>query len=93
MKHWTIDEFLAECKELCWNQYTYDYSRMPEGVCNGHKVKPYHGSWHSIVIDGVIHNMAAYSDKYPNGFTSYSYRGENMTALEHVRRVLEKGVK
>ena len=41
MKEWTIDDFLKECEELCWNEYTYDYTNMPEGICNGHYVAPY----------------------------------------------------
>lgn len=90
MKNWTIDEFLKECEELCWNQYTYDYDRMPEGICNGHHVKPYMGSWHSIVIDGGICSMAVYSDKYPNGFGRWVVDNKEMTALEYVRYKLSK---
>jgi len=93
MKIWTVGEFLSECEALCWNQYTYDYSRMPEGVCNGHSVKPYMGSWHSIVIDGCICNMAAYSDKWPGGYTTYVYKGKKMSALEYVREKLLEPVK
>ena len=92
MKNWKIDEFLAECEFMCRNQYTYDYDRMPEGLCNGHHVKPYFGSWHSIVIDGRICNMAVYSDKWPNGSTMYIVRGRTMTALEYVRTRLEEPV-
>lgn len=92
MKTWSIDEFLAECEKLCWNEYTYDYSNMPEGICNGHRVKPYLGAWHSIVIDGGICNMSAYSEKYPNGFTTYYVDGKKFTALEYVRHVLEKNI-
>ena len=90
MKEWTIDEFLHECELLCWNQYTYDYERMPEGICNGHKVKPYMGSWHSIVIDGCIHNMALYDEKRPNGTTRILRDGKRRNALEDVRYCLER---
>lgn len=90
MKNWTIDEFLKECEELCRNEYTYDYSRMPEGICNGHHVKPYMGSWHSIVIDGIIVNMATYSERWPNGNVTWSVEGKEMTALEYVRFKLSK---
>lgn len=90
MKEWTISEFLEQCEELCWNPYTYDYSKMPEGVCNGHEVKPYMGSWHSIVIDGCICNMALYDEKRPNGTATFNYKGKNMTALEYVRARLEE---
>lgn len=89
MKNWTIEEFLAECEKLCWNQYTYDYSRMPEGFCNGHYVAPYHGTWHSIIIDESVCSMAFYSDKYPNGSVVYIVDNKKMTALEFVRYKLE----
>lgn len=85
MKDWALEEFLAECETLCRNQYTYDYGRMPAGTCNGHTVEPYHGTWHSIVIDGCIHSMAVYSEKYPNGNVIYITNGEERTALEDVR--------
>lgn len=88
MKEWTISEFLKECEELCRNQYTYDYSRMPEGTCNGHHVKPYLGSWHSIVIDGGICNMAVYSEQWPKGNVTYCVDGKNMRALEYVEHRL-----
>ena len=88
-----IDEFLRECELLCWNQYTYDYSRMPEGICNGHQVAPYHGQWHSIIIDGCIHSMSYYSDEYPNGTaTWYAADGIGRTALEDVRYRLERSI-
>lgn len=91
MKEWTIDEFLTECEDLCRNQYSYDYSKMPEGICNGHHVKPYMNSWHSIVIDGVICNMAVYNDRYPNGHCTYQVSGQPlMTALEYVKYRLEQ---
>ena len=92
MKEWTVDEFLEECEMLCWNQYTYDYSRMPEGYCNGHKVKPYTNSWHSIVIDGGICNLAHCSKEHPNGFTTYVYRGREMTWKEYVREKLTESL-
>lgn len=89
MKDWTIEEFLAECKKLCWNQYTYDYSQMPEGFCNGHYVAPYKNMWHAIIIDNSVCNMALYSDKYPNGSVIYIVDNKKMTALEFVRYKLE----
>ena len=91
MKNYTIDEFLAECEDLCRNQYTYDYSRMPDGICNGHKVGAYKSSWHSVVIDGVICNMATYNEMWPNGSCMYEIGeiGKTMTALEYVRYILE----
>lgn len=90
MKLWKVDEFLKECEELCRNQYAYDYSRMPKGKCNGHMVEPYMGAWHSIVIDGCIHNMAVYSEEYPNGNVVYVTNGQERTALEDVRYRLTK---
>ena len=93
MKKWEIDEFLDECRALCWNQYTYDYSRMPAGTCNGHKVKPYMGTWHSIVIDGGICDMARYSDDHPNGTTVFIVGDREFNALEYVRYLLEKPAK
>lgn len=90
MKIWNIDEFLSECEALCRDQYGYDYDRMPEGVCNGHAVKPYKGSWHSIVIDGHICTMAKYDDQHPNGAATYCVSGKTMTALEYVRMKLEQ---
>lgn len=90
MKVWGIDEFLKECEELCRNQYTYDYNNMPEGICNGHIVKPYKSSWHSIVIDGGICNMATINDRYPEGSCMYHVNGKTVTALEFVRHELEK---
>ncbi len=92
MKHWTIDEFLAECEELCRNEYTYDYSRMPEGFCNGHEVCAYERSWHSIVVDNRICNMARIDDSHPDGDVTYSVRNKSMTALEYVRYILEQPV-
>ena len=89
MKNWTIEEFLAECEKLCWNQYTYDYSQMPEGFCNGHYVAPYKNMWHAIIIDNSVCNMALYSDKYPNGSVIYIVNNKKMTALEFVRYKLE----
>lgn len=90
MKQWKINEFMAECASLCWTPYTYDYSRMPEGICNGHTVKPYDGSWHSIVIDGAICNMDKFDETHPNGYCGYGYNGQHMTALEYVvARLLE----
>jgi len=91
MKTWTINEFLSECEALCRNEYGYDYSRMPEGVCNGHAVKPYMGSWHSIVIDGLICNMATYNERWPIGNVQYVHDGKTMTALEYVRARLREG--
>lgn len=90
MKEWTIDEFLQECESLCRNPYTYDYSRMPEGICNGHRVKPFMSSWHSIVIDGGVHNMAVYNDKWPNGNCVFQRDGVQRNALEDVRHCLER---
>ena len=92
MKNWTIEEFLTECEALCWDMYGYDYSRMPEGICNGHTVKPYMGTYHSIVIDGGICSMAAYSEKWPTGSATYHYNGKNLTALEYVREKLMEAV-
>ena len=92
MKIWNIDEFLSECEALCRDQYGYDYDRMPEGVCNGHAVKPYKGSWHSIVIDGHICTMAKYDEKHPHGAATYCVSGKTMTALEYVRMELEQAV-
>lgn len=90
MKEWTVDEFLAECEMLCWNQYTYDYTRMPKGICNGHIVGPYENSWHSIVIDGVIHDMFLYSKEHPNGFGMYVVNGKEMSGLDYVRHKLNQ---
>lgn len=92
MKEWTIEEFLNECEDLCRNPYTYDYSKMPEGICNGHKVRPFTKAWHSIVIDGGVCNMAVYNEMYPKGNCAY-YVGQprrRMTALEYVRYMLEQ---
>ena len=80
MKNWTIDEFIAECTDLRKNQYTYDYSRMPKGICNGHDVRPYTSSWASIVIDDRIINL-------PHGMIISN--GEKLTPIEYVRRLLE----
>lgn len=85
MKNWQVEEFLKECEDLCWNQYTYDYSKMPEGICNGHHVMPYMGAWHSIVIDGSIHSMACYSKECPNGRVIWITDGKERTALDDVR--------
>ena len=90
LKIWTIDEFLEECEKLCRNQYTYDYSNMPDGICNGHKVGAYQDSWHSIVIDNGVCTMALINDKYPNGNSTYIVGDKRMTALEYVRYELEQ---
>lgn len=80
MKNWNIDEFIAECEELSRNKYTYDYSRMPEGICNGHKVAAYDKAWTSVVIDGCIYDV----------IYDYQVGGVNMTALEYIRYKLSK---
>lgn len=91
MKEWTVDEFVKECENLCWHQYTYDYSRMPEGICNGHNVHPYRGAWCSVVIDGCIHSMGAYSERNPDGYVLWvDTDGKERTSLEHIRYVLTR---
>jgi hypothetical protein len=87
MKVWDIDDFIAECRLLAMNQYTYDYSRMPEGVCNGHHVEAYMGSWQSIAIDGVVVNMWLCTDKNPEGM-GYFLNGEEMSIFDYIRRKL-----
>ena len=87
MKVWDIDDFISECRVLAKNQYTYDYSRMPEGVCNGHHVKAYMGSWKSIAIDGAVINMWLCNDKNPEGM-GYFVNGKEMTVFDNIRRRL-----
>lgn len=93
MKEWKITEFLKECEMLCRNQYTYDYSRMPAGTCNGHKVAPYLSQWHSIIIDGCCCDMAVIDDKHPDGNTTFIVNGKEYTALEYVLYLLEQPAK
>lgn len=90
MKSWNIEEFLRECEELSKNQYTYDYSRMPDGICNGHKVMAYDKLWTSVVIDGCICDLGVINEKYPNGSNTYQVGDKTMTALEYVRYKLEQ---
>lgn len=90
MKNWTINEFIAECEELSRNRYTYDYSRMPEGICNGHKVAAYDKTWTSVVIDGCIYGLGVINEKFPNGSETYQIGDIGMTALEYVRYKLSK---
>jgi len=85
MKNWNIDEFIAECEELSRNQYTYDYSRMPDGTCNGHNVSAYDKAWTSIVIDGSIVGLGVINEKHPNGSDTYQIGKICMTAFEYVR--------
>lgn len=92
-KNWRVYEFLAECEKLCWDQYGYDYSDMPEGICNGHTVGLYRGAWHSIIIDGCVYTMSAYSNEHPNGCATWQVDGKEMTALEYVQHKLSQPLK
>lgn len=93
MKEWTIDEFIAECEQLCRNEYTYDDSRMPDGICNGHKVGKHERSWTGILIDNVIYPMGVFSEKYPDGSVSWLCDdGRILNSLEYVRIKLNEPV-
>lgn len=85
MKNWTIDEFVSECISLRENQYTYDYNKMPEGVCNGHEVKPCMSIFPSVVIDGRIINLWKWIDTFIANDTA-------LTPAEYIRYLLEKKV-
>lgn len=89
MKEWTIDEFVAECDLLSRTPYSYDFERMPSGVCNGHTVEFCDHSLAAVIIDHVIINMGVINARYPNGSTCFQVgRGETMTGLEFVRYCL-----
>lgn len=90
MKEWTIDEFVAECQQLCRNPYTYDYEKMPAGVCNGHRVSPYERSLCSVVIDGCIETLGIINEKYPEGSVFHHIDGKGMNSLDMVRYLLER---
>lgn len=89
MKNWNLDEFIAECEALQRNPYLYDYDRMPEGVCNGHTVRPCQSSLTAIIIDGCIVNMGVINDRYPKGHIEFIVDGNvSMTGTEYVRYCL-----
>ena len=90
MKNWRIDEFINECEKLCRNEYTYDYGNMPEGVCNGHIVKPCTNFVTSIIFDGCICDLGVINEKYPEGNTRWQVGNKSMTSLEYVRYILEQ---
>ena len=90
MKSWTIDEFVAECENLCRNQYTYNYDNMPDGICNGHTVGAYKGLWCSVVVDNCICTMGVIDERWPNGFGMWIVGDKEMTNLEYVRYCLEQ---
>ena len=90
-KIWTIDEFIAECVELMKNQYTYDYSRMPDGICNGHKVGANRNFWHSINIDDHWDSLTVIDEKHPTGNALFGDgTGAAHNVIEHLRYVLSK---
>lgn len=91
MKEWTVDEFIAECEQLCRNEYTYDCGRMPDGICNGHKVGKHKESWTGILIDNVIYQMGVFNEMWPDGSVSWICNdGKMLNSLEYVRSKLCK---
>ena len=95
MKEWAIEELLSECKTLQCNPYTYDYGRMPEGICNGHEIRPCNNSLAAIIIDNRIINMGVINERYPKGSVGFCWGGnpESHTASEYIRWILERGAK
>jgi len=89
-KEWRIEEFLRECDALQRNPYTYDFTHMPAGACNGHKVKSCNSSLAAVIIDGVIINMGVINDRYPDGSVCFGFKDRTMTGLEYVRFRLER---
>lgn len=90
MKEWTIKEFLKECEDLSRNMYTYDYSKMPDGVCNGHTVRISQSSWHSVIIDDCIVDLGSINERFPKGSVCYQVDRTSMTGLEFVEyRLME----
>ena len=90
MKEWTVDEFVAECNALSREPYTYDFTRMPEGVCNGHTVGPYSKSLSSIVIDHCITNLGVINELYPEGSVVHHIDDKTMNSMEMVRYLLTR---
>ena len=93
MKKWTIDELLAECETLQRNPYTYDFARMPEGICNGHTIKPCNFSLAAVIIDRQIINMGVINERYPNGHIGFVVNGREMDGGEYIRYRLERSEK
>ena len=89
MKEWNIEDLLAECEMLQRNPYTYDFERMPEGVCNGHTIRPCNFSLAAIIIDGAIINMGVINSRYPDGSVGFVVKGKEMNAKEFLRGELE----
>ena len=90
MNKYTIEQVLAECDEIQRNPYSYDFNRMPVGVCNGHMVRAYPRSLAAISIDGTIVNMGVINERYPNGSIVFVVNNTEMTGREYVRFRLEE---
>ena len=93
MKNWTIDELLNECEAVQRNPYTYDFSKMQEGTCNGHTIKPCDWSLAAVIIDGSIINMGVINERYPKGSVEFVVAGQSMTGREYIRWILERNKK
>jgi hypothetical protein len=83
LKAWTIEDFLAECAELRDNEYTYDYERMPKGVCNNHLVEPFKSQWKSVSIDRCVQTI------WRDDFCTVHDNGKTMTCLEYIEKLLK----
>ncbi len=90
MKEWTIEELLDECEELQRHPYTYDFSRMPSGICNGHLVDPCEYSLAAVIIDRSVLNLGVINERYPNGSVTWVVKNQHMTGREYLRWLLER---
>lgn len=95
MKEWRIEDLLNECETLQRHPYDYDFGRMPEGICNGHKIRPCQYSLAAVIIDNCIINMGVINEKYPLGSVAFCWGGspENHTAREYIKSILERSAK
>ena len=90
MKEWKIEELLDECEELQRHPYSYDFSQMPSGICNGHRVDPCEFSLAAVIIDRGIVNLGVINERYPKGSVTFVVNNQDMTGREYLRWMLER---
>ncbi len=81
MKEWSIEDFLREVEELGDSLGDYDSARMPEGVCNGHRVAFWPNEIGCVLIDGDVVEVSYFSEYVINGWLK-------MTPVEYVKYLL-----
>lgn len=84
IKEWTVQEFVDLASELRDDPEGFDYSRMPEGMCNGHVVGPDKESRQSLIIDGNHYDLIG-----NRAVIGKDGNAEPMGALQYLNRLLE----